>query len=69
MPLSFANVNEDLTIKNILGTKETKHHLESLGFICGNVVRIISKNNQNLIVLIKGTRIAISGQLANKICI
>ncbi len=69
MPLLFANINEDLTIKNVSGNKDTKHHLESLGFVCGNVIRIISKNNQNVIVLIKGSRIALSGQLANKIYI
>lgn len=69
MPLTFANLNEENTIKRIGGSSETKHHLENLGFLPGNSVSLVTKNNGNVIVCIKDCRVAISEELAKKIMI
>ncbi|MDD8048173.1 MAG: FeoA family protein [Thomasclavelia sp.] len=69
MPLAFASINDTNTILNVGGNIETKHHLENLGFVTGSEVTIINKVNENIIVSIKNTRVALSKELANKISV
>ena len=69
MPLTLVDVDEDNIIKKIGGKPEVKKHLENLGFVPGSSVSIITKNNGNLIVNIKDSRVAISEELAKKIMI
>ena len=69
LPLTMANPGEPVTIKKIGGKPEVKKHLENLGFVPGSSVSIITKNNGNLIVNIKDSRVAISEELAKKIMI
>ena len=69
MPLTFADLNKENIIKKVGGGNETKRHLENLGFVLGSSVSIITKNNGNLIVNIKDSRVAISEELAKKIMI
>ena len=42
-------------------------HLRDLGFIKGTEIRVISHVNGNLIIDIKGTRLALESSLANRI--
>lgn len=67
MPLSFANVNQSYLIEKIGGSPTIKCHLENLGFVVGAQVKVITANAGNLIVLVKGTRVGISAEMANKI--
>jgi len=69
MPLTMANTGEMNAIKKIGGKEETKKFLESLGFVVGGKVIVISKNNGNVIVNVKDSRIAISNEIANKIIV
>ena len=46
-----------------------KRHLETLGFVAGGEVQVISQLNGNLIVSIKDSRVAISKEMANKIMV
>lgn len=69
MPLTMANTGEMNAIKRIGGKQETKKFLESLGFVVGGNVTVITKNNGNIIVNVKESRVAISNEIANKIMI
>lgn len=69
MPLTMARAGEEREIKRIGGRDEARRFLESLGFVVGAVVSIVSEMNGNLIVNIKGSRVAISKEMANKIMI
>ena len=69
MPLSMVRAGEPNVIKKVGGRSETKKFLENLGFVPGSSVSIITKNNGNLIVNIKDSRVAISEELAKKIMI
>lgn len=69
MPLVFANMGEDLLIKKVGGNPEVKAHLENLGFVGGGNVKIITSMGGNLIVNVKGTRVAISKEMAGKIMV
>lgn len=69
MPLTMANAGELNAIKKIGGKEETKKFLESLGFVVGGNVTVITKNNGNIIVNVKESRVAISNEIANRIII
>ena len=56
-------------IKRVGGNEETKRHLETLGFVVGGAVTVISSLNGNLIVNVKDSRVAISREMANKIMV
>lgn len=69
MPLSMADIEKEFTIQRIGGTSEVRKHLEDLGFHVGGTVSVISKLGGNVIVKVKGSRIAVSDELARKIMI
>lgn len=67
MPLSMLNIGDIRQVNKIHGRDETRRFLESLGFITGSTVSIVSENGGNFIVNVKGARIALSRVLACKI--
>lgn len=69
MPLTLCKVGEESIIKRVGGKGDTKKFLESLGFVVGGTVTIISVMNGNLIVNIKESRVAVSKEMACKIMI
>ena len=69
MPIYFAELHKNLTIKQITGSDKVKSHLENLGFIIGESVMLINKVDDNVIVKIKGVSMAISQELAKRILV
>ena len=69
MPLTFADVGEELMIKKIGGKPEIKKFLESLGFVVGAGVTVINQIGGNVIVNVKDSRIAVSKEMAAKIMV
>ena len=69
MPLTMANAGEANIIKRVGGNPDTRKFLESLGFVAGGTVTIISENGGNIIVNVKESRVAVSKEMANKIMI
>ena len=69
MPLTMMNAVEQCTIKKIGGKEETMRFLESLGFVVGGTVTVISDTGGNLIVNVKDSRIAIGKDMAAKIMV
>ena len=69
MPLSMAGVGQEIRIRKIGGQDETRRFLESLGFVMGGFVTVVSEINGNLIVKVKDSRVAISKEMASKIMI
>ena len=69
MPLSFAEIGETQIIKKMGGSPEVKKHLEDLGFHVGGEIQVVNTVGGNLIVSVKGSRVAVSRELANKIMI
>ena len=59
----------DLKVLKICGKSEVKSFLETLGFVNGSDISIVSKNSGNFIVAVKDTRVAISKEMANKIMV
>lgn len=69
MPLTMAQTGEQKVIKQINGKDDTKRFLESLGFVAGGNIMIISELSGNMIVNIKDTRVAISKTMATRIIV
>lgn len=69
MPLTMAETGAMNTIKRVGGKEEIRRFLESLGFVAGSDVTVVSKNGGNVIVSVKESRVAISREMANKIMI
>ncbi len=69
LPLTFASVDQEVTVQLVKGNPEIKKHLEDLGFVAGGKVKVISKNGDNLIVNVKETRLGLDKTMANKIMI
>ncbi|WP_031557527.1 FeoA family protein [Lachnospira multipara] len=69
MPLSFLEEGLKVRIQRVGGLEETKQFLEKLGFVSGADVEVISRTGGNVIVNIKGSRVAIGKEMANKIMV
>ena len=67
MPLTFASVGETATIRKITGKDEVRQHLAELGFVVGETVTIVSSIGGNLILNIKGSRIALDASMAQRV--
>lgn len=69
MPLTMTKSGETATVKQIRGKDEARRFLESLGFVEGGNVTVVSEMGGNLIVNVKDTRIALSKSMASKIMV
>lgn len=69
MPLTMMKPGETKCIRQITGKDETRRHLESMGFVVGEYVTVITELAGNLILNVKGSRIAINRTMANRIII
>lgn len=69
MPITLANVGEEQMIKKIGGRPETRRFLEGLGFVVGGAVTIMNKIGGNVILSVKGSRVAVSEEMAQKIMV
>ncbi len=69
LPLTMASQGEPMTIKKIGGKQETKKFLETLGFVVGGTVTVVSEINGNMIVNVKDSRVVIGKDMANKIMV
>lgn len=69
MPLSMAETGKMNQIKKVGDREETRRFLESLGFVVGGFITVISEINGNLIVNVKESRVAINKEMASKIMV
>jgi ferrous iron transport protein A len=58
----MANLGEPHSVKAIHGKDETRRFLESLGFVAGAEVTVVTEMGGNVILNIKDTRVAIKRQ-------
>ena len=60
---------EEKIIKEIRAKESVKRHLQNLGFITGEKIEVVSENSSGLILMIKGSKIALNKGMANKIIV
>jgi len=69
MPLTMADIGEEMTIKKVGGNADTRKFLENLGFVAGGAVTVISAIGGNVIVNVKNSRVAVSKEMAQRIMV
>lgn len=69
MPLTVADLNEEVIVRKVGGKLEVRLHLENLGIVPGGTVTLVSVNEGNVIVKVKESRIALNRDMAMKIMI
>ncbi len=69
MPLTFAKEGEINSIIRVGGKEDARRFLESLGFVSGAQVTVVSALGGNVIVNVKDSRVAISREMASKIMV
>jgi len=69
MPLTLMKTGSVASIRKISGKSDVRRFLNSLGFVEGESVMIVSETGGNMILNVKDTRIALDRQMANKIMV
>lgn len=67
MPLTMLRQGDAGIIKELHGNASVVKHLEALGFVSGETVKVISELSGNLIIELKGSRLALNKVMANRI--
>ncbi|WP_332236671.1 FeoA family protein [Sporolactobacillus sp. KGMB 08714] len=66
-PLSMVRAGEQVRVQAVSGKDETRHFLHNLGFVDEAVLTVVAEVKGNMIVKIKGTKVAVSKTLARRI--
>ncbi len=69
MPLKLMEAGVKRKIVKIGGKEKTRRFLESLGFVEGAEVSVVSELGGNMIVNVKNSRVAIDSSLAERIMV
>ena len=67
IPISLARAGDCGTIVSISGKEDVRKYLASLGFMSGAKVKTVSEANGNVILDIRGSKVAIDRKMAHKI--
>ena len=67
MPLTLAPIGTPSVIRKITGKDDVRQHLAELGFVAGQEVTVVSSLNGNLIINVKGSRIALGETMARRV--
>lgn len=69
MSLTMVPLGEKKVISMFRGRNEMKRRLQDLGFVKGQEVQVLGENASGLILLVKGTKIALNRGLASLIIV
>ncbi|NLD47520.1 MAG: ferrous iron transport protein A [Clostridiaceae bacterium] len=69
MPLTMLPIGKEAVINACRAKDATKKFLEGLGIIPGTVISVVSEMGGNLIVSIKGSRVAINRGIAQQLMV
>lgn len=69
MPLTMAGVGREQVVREIHGKDEVRTFLEKLGFVKGAEIEVVSFLDGNMIVSVKGTRVALDRAMAQRIMV
>lgn len=69
MSLAMVGMGETKQVAEFRGKEEMKKHLQDLGFVKGEKVKVVGENASGIILLIKGVKIALNRGLASMIIV
>ncbi|WP_258002582.1 FeoA family protein [Megasphaera hutchinsoni] len=67
MPLSMLQRGESGVVKSINGKQKDIRHLADLGVVVGATVKAVNEIEGNIIIEVKGSRLAMNKVMANRI--
>ncbi|NMA50900.1 MAG: ferrous iron transport protein A [Mollicutes bacterium] len=65
--LNDCNINDQFIIRYLDGAEAEKRRLQNLGFIPSSIIKVINITDDNMIVLVFDSRIAINKEVCNNI--
>ena len=69
LPLAMVGPDEVARVARIRGDAELRQHLAELGFVDGAEVKVISRAAGDVIVSVKGARLALNRSMASRISV
>lgn len=69
MPLTLADVGDVNIIRKITGNDDVRQHLAEMGFVVGTEVSVVNRIGNNLILSIRGSRVAVDAGMAMRIMV
>ncbi|MDI9470953.1 MAG: FeoA family protein [Bacillota bacterium] len=67
MPLSLAKAGDKGLVDRVGGPGDLRRRLEELGFTSGQLIHVLSTRSGDLIVDVRGSRIALGRDLARRV--
>ena len=67
MPLAMVKVGEKVRVLRVSGSETTKKHLGALGFVPGALVTVVTATDDNQIVAVHDSRIAVNGDVSRHV--
>ena len=69
LPLAMAGTDEVVRVSRVRGDAGLRQHLAELGFVDGAEVKVVSRAAGDVIVLVKGARLALNRAMASHITV
>lgn len=69
LPLALVGQGETARVARVRGNAEARQHLAELGFVDGSQVKVVSRAAGDVIVLVKGARLALNRAMASRITV
>ncbi len=69
IPLALAQAGEKQKIQKISGNDKVRQHLLELALVTGAVVTVVSSENDNVILAVGESRVAVGADLARRIMV
>ena len=69
MPLAMVAEGETRIITDFKDREKTNRHLQDLGFVRGEKVRVLGENGGGMILMVKDVKIALNRGLAQRIMV
>ncbi len=67
LPLTLAQQGDSVVVVKVGGSESVKKHLSDLGFVAGTAIEVVSSHNGDMILNVKGTKLAMTREMAQKI--
>lgn len=69
LPLAMVGPDEVARVVKVRGDADLRQHLAELGFVEGAEVKVISRAAGDVIVSVKGARLALNRSMANRVTV
>lgn len=69
LPLAMAGADEVVRVARVRGDADLRQHLANLGFVEGAEVKVVSRAAGDVIVTVKGARLALNRAMASHVSV